>query len=62
LDAHKEGRVADVGPLREIFFEFDSYDLTSQARAILKANATWLRANPAVVIEIEGHCDERGQP
>jgi peptidoglycan-associated lipoprotein len=60
LDAHKEGRVADVGPLKEIFFEFDSYDLTSPARAILKANATWLRANPAVVVEIEGHCDERG--
>jgi peptidoglycan-associated lipoprotein len=46
--------------LKEAFFEFDSYNLTSEARAILQANAVWLKANPAANVEIEGHCDERG--
>jgi peptidoglycan-associated lipoprotein len=60
LDAHREGRTAAGGPLKEISFDFDRYDLSSEARSILKANADWLRANPAVAVEIEGHCDERG--
>jgi peptidoglycan-associated lipoprotein len=60
LDAHREGKELASGPLKEIRFEFDSYDLTSEARSILQANAAWLKANPSVTIEIEGHCDERG--
>ena len=28
--------------------------------AILKENADWLKGNPAVRVQIEGHCDERG--
>jgi peptidoglycan-associated lipoprotein len=60
LDAHREGKTPPSGPLKEIQFNFDSYDLTPEARAILQANAAWLKANPAVTVEIEGHCDERG--
>jgi peptidoglycan-associated lipoprotein len=60
LDAHREGKPVTGGPLKEVLFEFDSYNLTSEARSILQANATWLKANPAVNVEIEGHCDERG--
>jgi len=60
LDAHREGRAPANGPLNEAFFEFDSYNLTSEARSILQANAIWLKANPAANVEIEGHCDERG--
>lgn len=60
LDAHREGKAATSGPLKEIQFDFDSYDLTSVARSTLQANATWLKANPAANVEIEGHCDERG--
>lgn len=60
LDAHREGKGPASGPLKEIRFEFDSYDLTSEARSILQANAAWLKSNPAANIEIEGHCDERG--
>ena len=47
-------------PLKEIYFDFDSYDLRADTRETLKANAAWLRDNPAVVVDIEGHCDERG--
>ena len=47
-------------PLKEIYFDFDRYDLRPEARAVLKANAGWLKANPSVRVQIEGHCDERG--
>ena len=60
LDALREGKTPASGPLKEIYFDFDKYDLSSEARSILKANADWLRANPSANVEIEGHCDERG--
>jgi peptidoglycan-associated lipoprotein len=60
LDAHREGRTAAAGPFKEISFDFDRYDLSSEARSILNINAKWLQANPGVNVEIEGHCDERG--
>jgi len=60
LDAHREGKTAASGPLKEIYFEFDKYDLRQDARATLQASAAWLKANPSARIEIEGHCDERG--
>jgi peptidoglycan-associated lipoprotein len=47
-------------PLKEIYFQFDRYDLNADARETLKTNAGWLRSNPSSRIEIEGHCDERG--
>ena len=47
-------------PLKEVYFDFDSYDLSAGTRETLKANAAWLRDNPAVIVDIEGHCDERG--
>lgn len=46
--------------LRPIYYSYDSYNLTSEARSILKANANWLQSNTAATIQIEGHCDERG--
>ncbi len=48
------------GPLPDIYFEFNRYDLSNDARATLQAAADWLRDNPAVRVEIEGHCDELG--
>lgn len=47
-------------PLKDVFYEFDRYDLNADARATLRANADWLRNNPSARVEIEGHCDERG--
>ncbi len=47
-------------PLKEVYFDFDRYDLRADASETLKANGDWLNANPSVVVEIEGHCDERG--
>ena len=47
-------------PLKDIYYDYDRYDLSADARTILRANADWLKANPNTRVEIEGHCDERG--
>ncbi len=47
-------------PLKEIYFDFDSYTLRSDARETLKGDADWLKRNPGVRVTVEGHCDERG--
>lgn len=43
-----------------IYFAFDNYTLTEEARLVLKEKADWLYNNPAYSVKIEGHCDERG--
>jgi peptidoglycan-associated lipoprotein len=47
-------------PLKDVLFEYDSYDLRGNARDVLRGNADWLKSNPSARIEVEGHCDERG--
>lgn len=47
-------------PLKDVFFEYDRYDLSTDARTVLRANADWLKTNPNARVEIEGHCDDRG--
>jgi peptidoglycan-associated lipoprotein len=63
LDALQRGEstaTAASSPLKDVYFDFDRYDLRADSREILKANSAWLKANPAAQIQIEGHCDERG--
>jgi len=48
------------GDMQPVFFDLDSDNLTSSARATLDANAKLLRDHPDAQITIEGHCDERG--
>jgi peptidoglycan-associated lipoprotein len=45
---------------QDIHFEFDSAELTSMAKSLLKEKADWLAENPSATAMIEGHCDERG--
>jgi peptidoglycan-associated lipoprotein len=47
-------------PLRPVFYDLDSADLTAAAQQSLQANADLLRKNGTWQITIEGHCDERG--
>ena len=63
LDSLQSGRSTATpasSPLKDAFFGFDRYELSDDARAALKANAEWLKANPSAQVQIEGHCDERG--
>jgi len=46
--------------LRSVYFDYDSAVLREDARKTLDENINWLKANPNVRVQIEGHCDERG--
>ncbi len=37
----------ETSPMKDIYFDFDRYDLRPDARATLKANADWLKQNPS---------------
>ena len=50
----------DTSSLQDIHFKFDRVDLDGESRATLRRNASYLKANSSAVIEIQGHCDERG--
>ena len=43
-----------------VFFGYDRFDLTPQARQTIEAWAGWLRQHPQVALVVEGHADERG--
>ena len=43
-----------------VFFGFDKYDLSTDAVAVLKTQAEWLKANPEKNVVVEGHTDDRG--
>lgn len=55
-----EGEVFETKLLKRIHFDFDKYDIRLEDTEILKQNAAVLNRFPAVKIQIEGHCDERG--
>ncbi|MDL2316094.1 peptidoglycan-associated lipoprotein Pal [Desulfovibrio sp. OttesenSCG-928-A18] len=43
-----------------IYFEYDRFDLSTQAKQILSEKAEIIRQMPQLRVTIEGHCDERG--
>lgn len=49
-----------AGPLKTVYFDFDSSQLSSAAKSTLEQNAMWLKASDSVDIQVEGHADERG--
>ena len=46
--------------LQDVYYEFDSINLRSDAEDTLKQNAEWMKANLTARVEIEGHCDDIG--
>lgn len=46
--------------LKTIHFDFDSSDLSSENKALVKEDAQILKNNPTLKIQVEGHCDARG--
>lgn len=63
LEQMRQGRApgsGEDGPLDDVRFGFDAYDLDDAARAALRDNADWLKENARAKVEVEGHCDERG--
>lgn len=60
IDESKERAAAAAAGLQPIYFDFDRSFVRDDAKAVMKANAEWLKANPKVKVRIEGNCDERG--
>jgi peptidoglycan-associated lipoprotein len=62
--ADSYGTSADVlnqqGVLKRVHFDFDKFDLKSEAIRTLGENAALIREHSQYDIRIEGHCDERG--
>ena len=56
----KLGAEGDTGPLHDVHFDYDSFELDETSRQTLQENAQWLKDHPNVRVEIEGHCDDRG--
>jgi peptidoglycan-associated lipoprotein len=54
----QEDLVVNVGD--RVFYGFNRYDLTPEARATLDRQAAWLKQYPNVTVTVEGHADERG--
>jgi peptidoglycan-associated lipoprotein len=46
--------------VKDIFYEYDSYEITSQYQPVVQADARFLQQHPSITFVIEGHCDERG--
>ncbi|PIT99952.1 MAG: peptidoglycan-associated lipoprotein [Bdellovibrionales bacterium CG10_big_fil_rev_8_21_14_0_10_45_34] len=49
-----------IDGLHTVNFDYDTADLSSDAKSKLSQNADWIKARAAVTVQIEGHCDERG--
>ena len=43
-----------------VYFDFDKFDLSPEARAQLDKQAAWLKQYPNITVTVEGNCDERG--
>ena len=50
----------EKGLIGDVYFDFDKYDLKPEARERLSKNADFMKQNPGFLVEIQGHCDERG--
>lgn len=50
--------VAEIGD--RVYFGYDQYDLTPEARSTVERQAQWMKTYPNVSVMVEGHCDERG--
>ena len=57
-----QARLESSGLLGDVFYDFDKYDLRSEARERLAKNAEFMNSGEGrgLSFTVEGHCDERG--
>ena len=63
VEALSRGVAAVTPPgaaLQDVYYEFDSINLRSDAEETLKQNAEWMKTNLTARVEVEGHCDDIG--
>lgn len=49
-----------AGGLTTVYFDFNSSSIDGATKEAITTNADFLKANTAVDVQVEGHCDERG--
>ena len=54
------GAGTPIPELGTVYFQYDSFELTAEAKTTLQKHAAWIKSNGGRVIQVEGHCDERG--
>lgn len=62
VDAEEPATEGQGGPhtWTTVYFDFDSFEISTSAAQILSDHAAWLKLNPAVSLVVTGHCDEAG--
>jgi peptidoglycan-associated lipoprotein len=45
---------------RQVYFDFDKFDVKDEYKALVEAHAKFLRDNPSAKMLIQGNADERG--
>jgi peptidoglycan-associated lipoprotein len=55
-----EGADTAASSLKTVYFDFDAFLLSAEARETLTGNARFLESNAKTQVTIEGHADERG--
>lgn len=60
LQLNGDSDSSTAGGLVTVYFAFNSAQLASSTQESLKNNAEFLKSNPTVDVQIEGHADERG--
>ena len=56
----KEELAAAAAGLEDVFFQFDSWSLTQEAKQTLERTLGWFEQDPSSNLIIEGHADQRG--
>ena len=60
LELNADSDSGKTGPLKTVYFDYNSANLSSDTKDRLRAAATFLKTTTSVEVQVEGHCDERG--
>lgn len=58
IPGSQQDLVVNVGD--RVFFGYDQYDMSGEARSTVERQAQWLKQYGSVSVTVEGHADERG--
>ncbi len=60
LNKQAEAQIQEVEVQDRVFFGYDAFDLSDEAKKILDTQVSWLKSDSGINVTIEGHTDERG--
>lgn len=60
FDINGDSDSKKAGGLVTVYFDYNSATLRGDTTDALQENLKFLKANPTVKVQVEGHCDERG--